>query len=64
MLGFGSHFAINGRHHMTTRVIGMLAFAGIGWHITADALLANTATGQAGEHRQVARAQLTTVYPI
>src|SRR5947208_3097018 len=47
MLGFGSHFAIKSRHHLTTRVIGMLAFAAIGWHITADALLANTATGQA-----------------
>lgn len=46
-----------------TVVIGALAFAGIGWHTTADALLANTAAANAREHRQIAREELTTHYP-
>ena len=46
----------------TTVVIGALAFAGIGWHTTADALLANTAAANAREHRLVAREELTTHY--
>ncbi|WP_246633494.1 replication initiator [Pseudonocardia nigra] len=44
----------------TTVVIGALAFAGIGWHTTADALLANTAAANAREHRLTAREELTT----
>ncbi len=46
-----------------TVVIGALAFAGIGWHTTADALLANTAAANAREHRQTAREELTSRYP-
>jgi hypothetical protein len=45
-----------------TVVIGSLAFAGIGWHTTADALLANTAAAKAREHRLTAREELTTRY--
>lgn len=44
----------------TTVVIGALAFAGIGWHTTADALLANTAAANARERRLTAREELTT----
>ncbi len=47
----------------TTLVIGTLAFAGIGWHTTADALLANTAAANAREQRLTAREELTTTYP-
>jgi hypothetical protein len=47
----------------TTVGIGALTFAGIGWHTTADALLANTAAAKAREHRQTAREELTTRYP-
>jgi hypothetical protein len=46
-----------------TVVIASLAFAGIGWHTTADALLANTAAANAREHRLAAREELTTHYP-
>lgn len=47
----------------TTVVIGALAFAGIGWHTTADALLANSAAAQAREVRAVAREEITTCHP-
>jgi hypothetical protein len=47
----------------TIVVIGALAFAGIGWHTTADALLANTAAANAREQRLIAREELATVYP-
>ena len=48
----------------TTVVIASLAFAGIGWHTTADALLANTAAANAREQRLIAREESTTHYPI
>jgi hypothetical protein len=44
----------------TTVVINSLAFAGIGWHTTADALLANTAAANAREQRLPAREELAT----
>jgi hypothetical protein len=44
----------------TTVVIGALAFAGIGWHTTADALLANTAAANARAKRLIAREELAT----
>ena len=53
--------ASNHRRHQiapepdTTLLVGSLTFAGIGWHTTGDALLANTAAVQAREHRRVAR---------
>jgi hypothetical protein len=47
----------------TTVVINCLAFAGIGWHTTADALLANTAAANARAQRRIAREELTTRHP-
>ena len=44
----------------TTVVINSLAFAGIGWHTTADALLANTAAANARAQRLTAREELST----
>ena len=44
----------------TEVVISSLHFAGIGWHTTADALLANTAAAQARDRRRAAREELTT----
>jgi hypothetical protein len=43
----------------TTVVINSLAFAGIGWHTTADALLANTAAANARAQRLTAREELS-----
>jgi hypothetical protein len=42
----------------TTLLIGSLTFAGIGWHTTGDALLANTAAAQARKQRRVAREEI------
>ena len=39
----------------TTDVLTELTYVGIGWHTTADALLANTAAAMAREKRQAAR---------
>jgi hypothetical protein len=39
----------------TTDVLAELTFVGIGWHTTADAVLANTAAAMAREKRQTAR---------
>lgn len=47
----------------TTVVITALAFAGMGWHTTADALLANSAAANAREQRLIAREELTSTYP-
>ena len=44
----------------TEVVVTSLAYAGIGWHDTADALLANTAAAQAREQRRVAREEAVT----
>ena len=44
----------------TEVVISSLTYAGIGWHTTADALLANTAAAQARDRRRTAREELTT----
>ena len=46
----------------TTVVIASLAYAGIGWHTTADAMLANTAAANAREHRLTAREELATTH--
>jgi replication initiator protein RepSA len=43
----------------TTVVVGLLSFAGAGWHTTGDALLANTAAALARERQAAARDQLT-----
>jgi len=43
----------------TTVVINSLAFAGIGWHTTADALLANTAAAKTRAQRLTAREELS-----
>jgi hypothetical protein len=42
----------------TTLVVGALTFAGVGWHTTGDALLANTAAALARARQQVAREEL------
>lgn len=42
----------------TTLVISTLTFAGIGWHTSADAMLANTAAAMARERRQAAREEV------
>jgi len=44
----------------TVLVINELVFAGIGWHTSTDALLANTAAARAREYRATAREELTT----
>ncbi|GIH03385.1 hypothetical protein Rhe02_14520 [Rhizocola hellebori] len=44
-------------------VISTLAFAGIGWHTTADAMLAQTSSELAREHQQLAR-HLILAQPI
>ena len=44
----------------TVLVLNELAYAGIGWHTTADAILANTAAAKAREYRRTAREELTT----
>jgi hypothetical protein len=44
----------------TTLIVGTLTFAGIGWHTTGDALLANTAAALARERRTTGREELPT----
>jgi hypothetical protein len=44
----------------TAVVLTELAFVGIGWHTTGDALLANTAAALAREHRRAAREEIRT----
>lgn len=46
-------------HDSTEVVVASLAFAGIGWHTTADALMANTAAANARARRLAARDELT-----
>jgi hypothetical protein len=42
----------------TTLIVGLLSFAGTGWHTTADALLANTAAALARERHAAGREDL------
>ncbi|MFI7522999.1 replication initiator [Micromonospora globbae] len=42
----------------TTLIVGTLTFAGVGWHTSGDALLANTAAALARERRSVGREEL------
>ncbi|MGC4853718.1 replication initiator [Micromonospora sp. DT4] len=42
----------------TTLIVGTLTFAGVGWHTTGDALLANTAAAMARERRATGREEL------
>lgn len=42
----------------TTLVVGVLTFAGVGWHTNGDALLANTAAALARERQAIAREEL------
>lgn len=42
----------------TTLIVGTLTFAGVGWHTTGDALLANTAAALARERRTTGREEL------
>lgn len=49
-------------HHgdqASTLVVGLLSFAGTGWHTTGDALLANTSAALARARRQTAPEELT-----
>jgi hypothetical protein len=45
-----------------TLVVGVLSYAGSGWHTTGDALLANTAAAKAREHRRVVREEMTHLF--
>ncbi|MFG1832981.1 replication initiator [Micromonospora chersina] len=42
----------------TPLIVGTLTFAGVGWHTTGDALLANTAAAMARERRATGREEL------
>ncbi|RZU72025.1 hypothetical protein EV384_0364 [Micromonospora kangleipakensis] len=42
----------------TALIVGTLTFAGVGWHTTGDALLANTAAAMARERRTTGREEL------
>ncbi|MFI7213136.1 replication initiator [Micromonospora maritima] len=42
----------------TTLIVGTLTFAGVGWHTSGDALLANTAAAMARERRTTGREEL------
>jgi hypothetical protein len=45
-----------------TVIVGNLAYAGIGWHTTGDAMLANTAAAKAREHARVAREEIDAAF--
>ena len=47
-------------HHAeeTTLIVGTLSFAGVGWHTTGDALLANTAAAMARARHEAGREEL------
>jgi hypothetical protein len=42
----------------TTLIVGVLTFAGVGWHNNGDALLANTAAAMARARQEAAREEL------
>ncbi|GIF04697.1 replication initiator [Actinoplanes siamensis] len=42
----------------TILIVGTLTFAGVGWHTTGDALLANSAAAQARERQAIGREEL------
>ena len=42
----------------TTLIVGTLSFAGVGWHNTGDALLANTAAALARSRHETGREEL------
>ncbi|MFL6113992.1 MAG: plasmid replication initiator protein, partial [Catenulispora sp.] len=42
----------------TTLTVGTLTFAGVGWHTTGDALLANTAAAMARARHEAGREEL------
>ncbi|MFC7532308.1 replication initiator [Actinoplanes sp. GCM10030250] len=42
----------------TTLIVGSLTFAGVGWHTSGDALLANSAAAQARERHEAGREEL------
>ena len=44
----------------TTLVVGSWTYAGIGWHTTGDALLANTSAALARERRRAAKDALAS----
>ncbi len=46
------------RREETILIINTLSFAGIGWHTSADAALANASAARAREHRQLAREEI------
>lgn len=53
----------------TTLTVGALTFAGVGWHNTGDALLANTAAAMARERHETGREELaheigTGIFPV
>jgi hypothetical protein len=42
----------------TPLIVGALTYAGVGWHSTGDALLANTAAAMARERHRIGREEL------
>ncbi|MEH0972981.1 replication initiator [Micromonospora sp. CPCC 205546] len=49
---------VDEHHEDTTLIVGTLTFAGVGWHTTGDALLANTAAAMARERQATGREEL------
>ncbi|MEU5791125.1 replication initiator [Micromonospora purpureochromogenes] len=54
----GTLRAVDHPDETTTLVVGTLTFAGVGWHTSGDALLANTAAAMARERRTTGREEL------
>ncbi|MEV4283274.1 replication initiator [Actinoplanes xinjiangensis] len=46
----------------TTLIVGTLSFAGVGWHTSGDALLANSAAAQARERHETAREEIAHAF--
>ncbi|MGC5333035.1 replication initiator [Micromonospora sp. DT62] len=54
----GGHLVDEHYDDTTTLIVGTLTFAGVGWHTTGDALLANTAAAMARERQATGREEL------
>ncbi|SCL16769.1 hypothetical protein GA0070616_1112 [Micromonospora nigra] len=54
----GPHHAVTHHDDDTTLIVGALTFAGVGWHTSGDALLANTAAAMARERQAAGREEL------
>ncbi|SIN44360.1 hypothetical protein SAMN04489832_7232 [Micromonospora cremea] len=56
--GAGEHIKAVDHLDDTTPIVGTLTFAGVGWHTTGDALLANTAAALARARHAAGREEL------